>query len=369
MNVEKITENNNKLDFTKEDVIRTLVNKRRVVLIFMVVFFIFSLLFLLLRTKEYTSSAIIIPQIDSSRGVSQKYSKIAALAGINLNKGQENLNILPTTYPIIISSTPFLKEMLQTPLTVKGQDSTVTLSYYLTEIKTTPFLDVVAKYTIGLPALIVSSFMANDQFYIDVKSDSTLYILSASELSQIAFVNNALSVNYNDIEGYIEVSAVMPQPLASAELARAAHELLQKYIIEYNIQKSKDELDFIEKRMKEVETDFFAKREIVGNYKERNLNIASSISRNKEKQYEFEYDLAFSLYSDLASQFESAKLQVKKDTPIFTIVKPVTLPEKSSSKSAVLIIIGYLFLGGFLGIMWVLYRGFAKSMKNYLFNL
>jgi hypothetical protein len=368
MSEETITKNYHKLHITREDVIRTLVIKRRVVLLFMVLFFIFSIVFLLLRTKEYTSSAIIIPQIDSSRGISQKYSKIAALAGINLKKG-ESLNILPTTYPIIISSTPFLKEMLQTPLTVQGQEGTVTLSYYLSEVKTTPFLDVLAKYTIGLPALILSNFKTNEQSDIGVKSDSTLYILNATELSQVGFVKNALTVNYNDIEGYVEVSGVMSKPMASAELTRAAHELLQKYIIEYNIQKSKDELDFIEGRMKEVERDFFAKREIVGNFKQRNLNIASSISKNKEEQYEFEYELAFSLYSDLAGQLESAKLQVKKDTPIFTIVKPVTLPNKSSSQSAVIIILVYLFLGGGLGIIWVLYRGFAKSVKDYLFNL
>ncbi len=49
----------------------------------------------------------------------------------------------------------------------------------------------------------------------------------------------------NEDDGYVTISANMPEALASAEMALRVQELLQQYVIDFKIQKSKEQLEFI----------------------------------------------------------------------------------------------------------------------------
>jgi LPS O-antigen subunit length determinant protein (WzzB/FepE family) len=70
----------------------------------------------------------------------------------------------------------------------------------------------------------------------------------------------------------------------------------------------------------------------------------------------------------LASQVEQAKLQVNKDTPVFTTIKPVTIPYEKSAPKRALIVITFLFLGFVLSTGYVLVKTPAieiiKSIKS-----
>ena len=70
----------------------------------------------------------------------------------------------------------------------------------------------------------------------------------------------------------------------------------------------------------------------------------------------------------LASQVEQAKLQVNKDTSVFTTIKPVTVPyEKSAPKRSVIIIV-IVFLGFIMSSGYVLVKEplikIIKSIKS-----
>ena len=76
-----------------------------------------------------------------------------------------------------------------------------------------------------------------------------------------------------------------------------------------------------------------------------NINISSSLFQNKLSRIESELSIAQTVVQQLASQVEQAKLQVNKDTPVFTTIKPVTVPyEKSAPKRSVIVTV-FVFLG------------------------
>ncbi|GHC58353.1 Wzz/FepE/Etk N-terminal domain-containing protein [Ulvibacter litoralis] len=356
-----------KINIFSEDILLHIIKRRRFVIIFGICFFVLGLALAILSTKKYTSKAVIVPQMNSSQGVSKKYAKIASLAGINLNSG-ESSNILPTIYPLILSSAPFQKELLKTPLTIKGQDSTVSLTNYLSNIRKPSFLDKVKKYTIGLPGLLINSLKSKPKATASAgfRKDTTLFEFTPVEKGQIGFLDGAVEVKYNDLDGYIEIIGTLEEPLASAELAQRAYKLLEQYVIEYNIQKSKDELTYIQERFVEAEENFFEKRAKLGNYRERNQNLITTSAINRGEQYKIEYDLAYSIYSEISSEFESAKLQVKRDTPIFTVIKPVTVPTEPSYPNKLMIIIKTFFFGIAISIFILLYKYFKPYIKDYI---
>jgi uncharacterized protein involved in exopolysaccharide biosynthesis len=63
-----------------------------------------------------------------------------------------------------------------------------------------------------------------------------------------------------------------------------------------------------------------------------------------------------SVFQELAGQVEQAKIQVNKDTPIFTIIEPVSVPlERSKPKRTITVII-WTFLGAVFSVGWVLVK-------------
>ena len=113
---------------------KTLWQNRRKVILITVVFIIGGLFLAIFSPKQFTSATIMVPQT-SEGGVSLGGSLggFAALAGVNLGN-MSGSDIPPALYPQIISSVPFQKEILQTPLSIKGQSESVTFETYYTDI-------------------------------------------------------------------------------------------------------------------------------------------------------------------------------------------------------------------------------------------
>jgi len=74
--------------------------------------------------------------------------------------------------------------------------------------------------------------------------------------------------------------------------------------------------------------------------------------------------LAFSVYGEIAKQLENAKIRVKEDTPIFSIIEPVTIPLEKSKPRRVLILMIWFFLGGVFGICWIFGSHSLNDLRN-----
>jgi LPS O-antigen subunit length determinant protein (WzzB/FepE family) len=57
-------------------------------------------------------------------------------------------------------------------------------------------------------------------------------------------------------------------------------------------------------------------------------------------------------------------LQVKKDTPLFTVLKPVTIPNEKSAPKRALILVVYLFLGFVLSLGVVLGKKYWQHFQK-----
>ena len=76
-----------------------------------------------------------------------------------------------------------------------------------------------------------------------------------------------------------------------------------------------------------------------------------------------EYSIALNVYNELAKQLEQAKIKVKEETPVFSVLEPAVVPnEKAKPKKAMIIAI-WLFLGGIVGVGVVFGRVFLKEIK------
>ena len=70
------------------------------------------------------------------------------------------------------------------------------------------------------------------------------------------------------------------------------------------------------------------------------------------------------MYSELAKQLEQARIKVKEDTPVFSIVEEVTVPVERSKPHRSLILILWTLLGGILGVALVIAKYSISAIKN-----
>jgi uncharacterized protein involved in exopolysaccharide biosynthesis len=173
-----------------------------------------------------------------------------------------------------------------------------------------------------------------------------------------------VTLETNDKEGYVVLNAKAPDAKLAAQIAYKAQTLLQKYITEFKIKKATAQLNFIAERYAEKKREFEKAQTNLAVFVDRNKNVTSAIARTEEDRLQNEYKLAFEVYSQLAQQLEQAQIKVKEDTPVFSIVKPVTVPIEKSKPNRPLILIIWTFLGGVIAIGWIFGKQFLATVKT-----
>lgn len=328
---------------------------RKLILKTVLVFMILGLFIAIFSQNEYTASTTIVPQ-SSSEKPGGSLGGIAALAGINLGSGGQQSSISPTLYPQILTNISFQKELLETLLSIEGQDKKITYKEYYTNVYSPSVLSSIKKYTIGLPGVLIgllkSDKTSNDE---PIKYNSLLQI-TKDDKKLTELLLEQLSMEVNDKDGYVSLSTTMPEAIAAAELTQKAQELLEQYVIDFKIEKSSSELDFIKNRYQEKEQEFQKIQQKLAVYTDRNQNVNSARAKMELMLLQSEYDLAYGVYSELAKQLETQQLKVKEDTPIFTILQPVFVPLEKTGPKRSLILIIYTFLGFVLSIGYLLVK-------------
>lgn len=337
------------------EVVGKLWDKRRFIVKVTVGFMIVGILVALFSSKEYTADCTIVPQTGDKVGTSN-LGGLAAIAGINLGNMNNSEVLSPKIYPKVLASVPFQKELMRTPVKFDGIEVPVTLMDYYTDEQYREFslMRVLLKYTIGLPGEIIRAIRGDQAQPVVETGNSNIQTLSKEEYECSKVLQRNVSVVLNEKEGYLTVSAVMPEPLAAAQVAAQVQVMLQRYITEFKIEKAQAQLDFIEGRFKEAKEHFEHKQEELAVFQDANRNSVSAAARAMEERLSNEYNVALGIYSELAKQREQASIQVKEDTPVFTIVEPVTVPTERSKPKRGLICIAFTFLGIFSGVALVL---------------
>ena len=322
------------------------------------VFVVLGVLVALFSAKVYTASCDIVP--DTGKSGNSKMSSLAALAGVSLGGGEDVTALSPLVYENIMNGTSFRKELMQTKIDFEDIDKPVSFfDYYTSEEYNKPsVLSYIKKYTIGLPFVILNAIRGEqpepDYSAVGNSDGPTLETLSKDEFNAMKILGQSISLTLQEKKGFVTITSNMPEAVAAAQLAQATVVLLQKYITEFKIAKVQSNLDFIQGRYDEAKKNFEDIQVRRAAFRDANTNTNKYSARVEAEKLDAEYTLAMNLYSELAAQLEQAKIEVKKDTPMLTVVRPVTIPYKKSKPQRLQILVAFTFLGVVAGAGLVL---------------
>jgi LPS O-antigen subunit length determinant protein (WzzB/FepE family) len=301
---------------------------------------LFGVIYALFQPNEYTSSTTFIPQLSSGvKTGGSSLSGLASLAGINIGSMESSSEFPPTLYPQVVNGVPFRVELLSNEITLNNE--LVAVKDYLEKKSSFKILGPIKKYTIGLPSLILSSFKDQKEY----TNESKIYSITEEDKGLFQILENNLSLSINEKEGFITISFTDNNKNVAAQITQISQNLLQEKIIEFKNKSSKEMLDFAIKQYSDKKESYEKLQDERAVFVDKNINISSSLFQNKLSRLESEVNISESIVQQLASQVEQAKLQVNKDTPVFTTIKPVTIPFERSAPKRSLIVIIFAFMG------------------------
>jgi LPS O-antigen subunit length determinant protein (WzzB/FepE family) len=306
-----------------------------------IIFLCFGFVIALLTPKTYTAGSTFVPMMSSDQKANG-LSGLASLAGISLDGSMGGSDISPTLYPEIIASVPFKAELAEVLIPYDGKQ--VTFKDYALN-KKSDLLASVKKYTIGLPGLLLSAFKKKDSIPTGSLSGQKLVVVSNEDYEFYKNFEQYISINVDLKEGFIELNITYDDPLRTAILAQKAQEILQKRVIEYKIKQAKEVLKYTQEQYELKKALLYNAQANLAGFKDRNIFISTSSFQTQLLRLESDYNNANIVYQELAKQVEQSKLQVSKDTPIFSVLKPVVVPNEKSGPKRLLIIAIWTFLG------------------------
>jgi hypothetical protein len=341
----------------------TLWEGRRIIILSILICGILGIIKAIYSPNEYVASAIVVPSetygtvglgdLSGLKGLAE----MAGFSGGDESKGE----VSPILYPKILSSLPFQLELIKTPLNFDQFSEPITFIDYYTKNKKPNLL---LKYTLGLPGVIMQVFKKKEPAKIVVRDENEPLELTAKQLAAIQTLSGLLSLEVNVKEGFLTLSAKMPEARAAAQLGQRAQELLQQFITDFKSIKAKSNLKYIQNRYNEKAQSFLETQKQLATFRDRNINVSSATAKTEEERLTAMFNLSYGINFELAKQVEQAKIKVEQNTPVFTVIEPITVPTKSSGPKRQMILFISLFLGGIIGTGMVFGKEFVNSIKE-----
>lgn len=363
-NLPQPAQNNDEIDLV--DLLRKLWLKRKFILMVTGVFLLIGLFVALFSPVKYTSSCTVVPQNGENK--SGGLSGVAAMMGVNLGTAMMSEGILsPHVYPEIIKSVPFTLEIMQTPIATKRSNGkAITLYEYYTnkQYRDKNVLGSIKKYTLGLPGMLLGSLrkkspVEETAFPMD---SATVYTLNEEEKEIYEAIQGSIQVSTNPKEGYVSLSYSFPEAQPAAEVTDNLYRTLEKYVTSFKSEKLEDNLQFVEESYETARQDFLQAQSRLAAFQDANRRLATATARSNEMRLQSEFNIAFSVYSELAKQREQARIAVKENQTILTLVNPAVVPHEKSAPRRSIILVGFLFLGVIVACGWVLGKPYVRNI-------
>ena len=343
--------------------------QRKLIFVVTAIAIVIGLLVAFLSPVEYSASCTVVPQQTEKSG--GNLAGIASMMGVNLGSGMSGETLSPTVYPNIVKSAPYCSDIMQTKITTKKSSVPITLYEYYTEdeYRDRNLFSIIAKYTIGLPGTILSAITSNDSedlgqaIYSDTITGKVIS-LSEDERKVYEIISNSIQLELNSKDGYIVLGYSFGEPEAVAQITQNLYTTLDKYVRNYKAQKAEDNLIFVQSSYEDARADFLRKQSELAAFQDANRDLSTASARAILRRLNSEYDIAFTVYNELAKQLEQAKLAVKQSIPVLTVIDPVVVPNQKSAPRRAMILIVFTFLGFIIGIGWVFIKPFIDDLRS-----
>jgi len=339
-------------------IIRKLLSEIKFLAVVVAVFAVIGVIVALNKQKSYTANVILAPEMSSGGlGLSETIGDMASTFGIDLGAKSGMDAIYPEIYPDIFSSTDFILTLLDVPVTMLNGEKKTYAAHLMKDDKT-PFWSYPMKWVLSL----IPKKKLNIQ---GAKKGRDVFSLSDEDYNNCNRIRGAISCMVDKKTSVITINVTDNDPKVAAIIADTLQNRLQKYIVDYRTKKSRNDFEYYKKLYEESKARYLKAQKTYAGYVDGNQDVVLQSIRSKQDDLENDMQLKFNMMNQMSTQMQAAKAKIQERTPAFTTIQSASIPHRASSTPRALIVLIWMFMGGLLGSLWVLYgRDWWQSRKK-----
>lgn len=306
------------------EIFKKIYKSRKYILIISFCFALIGVAVALISPVKYSSETIFITQNQDSN--SSSISGVASLVGISLGTSNLGGEIPSSMYPQVSKSPKFKRLLLNEYIDF---DDKISLKQFLI-----------------------------DYYKLEIENNKINSDLYVSQLENNLFkrIDEIISINVNQKDGFITLSSTLPVAEYSTILTIKAKEILQDIIINNKIESANQNLIFSQKQLEEKKLIFDEIQAKLAYFSDSNLNSVNSFVINERNKLEAEFQIINAVVTELSKQVEQVKLQVSKDTPVFSTIKETVIPIQRTSPKRTQTVIIFGFIGLIISTGFILIK-------------
>lgn len=314
---------------------------------------VFGLVVAFSLPKTYNASVVLAPETDQKVG--SGVSSIASMMGVSLDNNNDAINFM--MFPDVISSTPFIFELLDLPVQFERGDSTVNtdLLDYMLNYQKAPWWSAV----LGAPGKaigwVTSLFKEEEEENAGGDGELNIYNLPKKERDIVKALSGLIKVNVDKKTGKTDMSLSMQDPLVVASVMNAVVDNLKDYMANYRTSKASQDVENLSDICNKRKADYYEAQQAYAKHVDGNKNVSLLSAQVERERLQQEMNLAYQVYSQVATQLEAARIKEQKDKPVVAVVEPPVVPLKHSAPSKAKMLIVFTFLAGCISSAWVLW--------------
>ena len=315
--------------------------------------------------KTYTASVSFAPE--TQQRTSSSVSSIASMMGVNLNNSVDAISV--DMYPDIVHSTPFIVELFDLPVTFERKDSTITTNLldYMKKYQKSPWWSHVISAPFKALGWVMSIGKEKEEKVVIPVNELNVNNLPKAERGVVGFFAENIMVNVDKKTGKTNMSLELQDPLVVATVMEAVTENLKNYMSDYRTSKARQDIENLEVICEQRKADYYLAQQAYAQSVDGNKSVVRQSAQAELERLQQEMNLAYQVYSQVATQLEGARIQEQQAKPVFVIIDPITVPLNRTAPSKAKLLVIFTFLAGCCAAAWVLFgEDYWKKLKENL---
>ena len=179
--------------------------------------------------------------------------------------------------------------------------------------------------------------------------------LPKKERDVVRFFAENIEVNVDKKSFKTTMSLQLQDPLVVAAVMDAITENLKGYMETYRTSKLRQDIENLEVICEQRKADYYLAQQAYARYIDANKNVILQSANAERERLQQEMNLAYQVYSQVATNLEGTRIQAEQAKPVFVIINPVTVPIQRTAPSKAKILVIFTFLAGCISAAWLLF--------------
>lgn len=342
---------NDEMEIDLMDVLRKIISIRKTLYKAAGVGVIIGIIVYLSIPKQYTVNVTLSPEMGGSKSGNGLVGIAASFWGSGVSSGDSSDALNASLSSEIVSSTPFLLELLSIDIPAPDGNGNMVLDTYLDD-QSSPWWN----YVIGFPNMLVggvkSLFSEGTLDTLENVGRRGTLELSQEQNTKVNVLRNSVKASIDTKTAITNVSVSLQSPKVAAVVADSVVHKLQEYITDYRTSKVKDDCAYLEKLFKERQREYYTAQKKYANYVDTHDNLVLQSVRTEQERLQNDMSLAYQIYSQVANQLQVARAKVQEEKPVFAVVEPAIVPLNPSGMKLMIYVIVFVLFSITTTIVW-----------------